>query len=160
MTAVTKKPLIEALVKRYKKNDDENDQLKEIYSAIFKECPGVDFIFAYGYTPSFNDGDPCYYSQEICVMDWGDEMYPFGIEYHDGEEIYPEWLVDTATKFSLKLPNSANSNHDECKVAYDLLNSASHLFQTAYGVDGWKVWIHRTDDENFIVHKERYDRGY
>lgn len=41
--------------------------VNEVLSAIFTEMPKLNLIRVQGYTPGFNDGDPCTHSQVVAV---------------------------------------------------------------------------------------------
>ena len=56
-------------------------ELQAIVGAIFEEFPELTFISLLGYTPSWNDGDPCLHCVRI-VMDHYD----------------PDWLVQERFK--------------------------------------------------------------
>ena len=50
-------------------NRDKNDEFDSLISAMFRDYPFINTICAAGYTPGFNDGDPCYHSDQISVDD-------------------------------------------------------------------------------------------
>jgi len=41
------------------------DELMNLLEMCFNEVPDLTEVIYVGYTPSFNDGDPCYHSREI-----------------------------------------------------------------------------------------------
>jgi hypothetical protein len=60
-------PTIEELLKIYKDVDNRvsKDFLKGKLREIFDALPDLTHIEMYGYTPGFNDGDPCYHRQYV-----------------------------------------------------------------------------------------------
>ena len=71
------------------KKDYQNTCKEAFYGylrEVFLENPKLDFITILGWTPSFNDGDPCTHSMEILIKD-GD-FEDWGLEIEDEGESF------------------------------------------------------------------------
>lgn len=114
-------PTIEELLKTYEDKDNRvsKDFLKGKLREIFDALPDLTHIEMYGYTPSFNDGDPCYHRQYVTGKGYD--------EYHVLRKgtsikcIHEEWIRDLS-----------DDSYDEEGNETDLF-SPSQL----EGLDGW-----------------------
>ena len=61
--------------------DDTNwrEECEKVVQSIFNALPDVGFIAITGWTPSFNDGDPCTHSQTVSVGPLGDDEMLAGL---------------------------------------------------------------------------------
>ena len=104
------------------------------FEKLFAEYPGLHRIHWTQYTPSFNDGDPCYFSLgEIWVN-----------EDEDG------WLSEEEKAG----PSLSQEQKDEIYVVLGKLNYLEEHFEDLYG-DNTAAEVRRDG-----VSKESYDCGY
>jgi hypothetical protein len=120
----------------------------KVFEAFFQDFPELNFVGFYGYTPSFNDGDPC----EHWHHGFGEyiEMKEYGIGENDescpeGARPNPDSYYDYGNTVVRKIGGVSN------KLA--------NLFESAYGT-GWEVVAIRNEDGSITVTKEEYDCGY
>ncbi|EBS4516757.1 hypothetical protein DQT32_05015 [Salmonella enterica subsp. enterica serovar Braenderup] len=127
-----------------------------------KTIPGMNKVIVKGYTPGFNDGDPCTHSSDVYYnKKWHfSELSEYGIgglaeffgapeEYEDEEEELYNWEgIDTINTYS---------DEDEQKI-HDLVSLLDDLIERKYYTD-YIVFIDLTGDEPVIKHED-YDCGY
>ena len=88
-------PTIEELLKTYKDVDNSvsKDFLKGKLREIFDALPDLTHIELIGYTPGFNDGDPCYHRQYV-----NDDGYILkngtGIQYMGSDYLIDKYIDD------------------------------------------------------------------
>jgi len=110
--------------------------IQPFFEALFAEHPEValleEGLKVHGYTPGFNDGDPCVHTQSTNL----DDLYgPLG-----GEKDYKAY--------------SAKVRPIENKI--DALQS---VLEDAFG-SGWEITVHQVDGKVTVSEPEEYDCGY
>lgn len=92
-----KKHLSEKQAELEQKRREVMDYSKDVFGtaikAILTKYPAIQEISWTAYTPSFNDGDPCYYRSQhdyFDVNDNGDEGYEFRKASDENQQIYTE----------------------------------------------------------------------
>lgn len=123
-------------------------EILSIMARLINDLSGVTSIEVCGYTPGFNDGDPCRHSQ----MDPNVNVINSN-EYHDRRydsrksdfdpSIYPAEMVDDET-YSL--------------IA-SICDGMSDMFEDAFDTD-FSVVVWRNENDNFAHEVGRYDCGY
>lgn len=154
-----------------------SSEINEVLSTVFRECPGVNLILMYGYTPGFNDGEPCTHSQSTVVDAYGfceeETASTFlGTNKYDDEEMYEEEKKAFEEKYGVTLPSEGYHTWDfrdgektptpeqeQQMRAHDLLNNMSDVFQSQYYTN-WKLVIARTGEDTFVLDKDEYDCGW
>lgn len=118
----------------------QQDAFKEMINCIFKEFPEVNSIGFVGYTPSFNDGEPCTFRCDVAcptVNGYDSNM----CEWEDGEK-----KSEKETKEASALADS---------VGNILSEIPEELFGAVFGTVGFRVTITRDK-----IEVEEYDCGY
>lgn len=126
-----------------------------------KKIPGLNKIIVTGYTPGFNDGDPCVHCSTVYYnKTWHfGEFSEYGIdiseflgapeEYQDGEEELCDW----------EDINNVNTYSDEDSEKVDLyMEMLDDLIERIHYTD-YLVYIDLTSDEP-TVKVEDYECGY
>jgi len=82
-------PTIDELLVAYTKDPEQQHLVARVrvensVAAIFRDVPDLKLMRMRGYTPSFNDGDPCTHHQEVAVdtYDGGDIFYDYFSNTH------------------------------------------------------------------------------
>lgn len=170
---------IESLTKKYSLKEDYSKEVDEILTTIFSEAKDVDLILMRGYTPGFNDGDPCTHRTSVAVQELDDEElhYNFGVYEYSEKEQTPEefeegvgdFFKNLRDKHSIRLPTTSfyewylgkckTREKKEMWLVKHLLETASRIFEREWGTD-WQAIIWRTGKDTYKVKREAYDCGY
>ena len=133
-------------------NDAINDLIKatqkvykQVIEAFLKENEDISYIMLTGYTPSFNDGEPCTFT-----MHAGFDEVP-----SEFEEKYPD-IAGRMTDNGLSFYKNEN-----WKAFNDLISSdlALHCFERTFNPYGFQATYHIEDGE-LVVNEYDYDCGY
>lgn len=148
---------IRALLKQYEEvNAELNKQISEngeqflesVFQEIFDQNEGLKLIYILGWTPGFNDGEPCTHSQESFVgsshpCSWRNN----GLYYDfDERELYEEFEVEFDEEDSDTVISHINSG---CKT----------LDQVAKQVAAYEELVERVYDTNFEIKITLNDEG-
>jgi len=145
------------------------DTFKDFIETCFKHCPDLLAIRLRGWTPSFNDGDPCYHSEDLKVL-FRDDVYGFdwAVHFHEKyESICEEIFLIKATpsRWNEKEMHYGGMSREDIaalgdcpkkRVLYAIRNQfyAEH----AYGTD-YELIIDRTEEGTDIEYRQ-YECGY
>ena len=142
-----------------------NAMCAEIFEKAFAANPDVKMLVVNGYTPGFNDGEPCTHSQyTVCS---GEELQSSILEC--------EHFTETAAK-ALGAPDDEDSYVDPFEfieeyefkdIHYQESNKVSNvvdefvdLLEDMYGT-GWQLLVIKNDDGTITVEfNADYDCGY
>lgn len=131
-----------------------DQSLSPLLADICKEydLPG---IYLYGYTPGFNDGDPCVHSQST------GEYY----ECEDGEDEHCGVDGEFESNEHQTLAEASNKalgewRSEKRKMVEDLLSAMEDAFHEAYGTDWFLLWEYEPIGNTVILHRGNYDCGY
>lgn len=164
---------LEQLEKKYKKDSsrDLKKEFHEVLGAVFKELPKVQYVLGLGYTPGFNDGDPCYHSHYLSVNREGWQFDDI-IETMDFETFASENNLNFDDKVEGEILNKFLSENLEAEVkipkldaneesvaqakrASALFELVGELFEFALGTN-WKLLILR-DGESYKILTAEYE---
>lgn len=170
---------IKELTERYATRPSYKKEVDEIFSTIFAECEDIDVIFFKGYTPGFNDGDPCYHSQVCAVQEYDvddlfDDFEVGGVD-EEGNPYLPKGIgfnEDLVEKYGLRFPKkncySWDSNkpkltpsQEKMREVYCLLSRGAvvDMLEREWGTD-WKKLVYRTGKDTYAILTEEYYCGY
>ena len=129
-------------------NRDKEDEFDALISAVFRDYPFINTICAAGYTPGFNDGDPCYHSDEISVDDFN---YANVYEYDD------DWFYEEAG--ARPKASVIQKEEEEIRDCVCGALSASGLFEYMFETN-FKVVIRRQEHNGYEIVEEEYYCGW
>lgn len=138
---------IKSLVK-----SDGDAMVKGFFEALFAEHEKLDMVLVYGYTPSFNDGDPCSHSQYSIFV--GDEINDT-VDLWDLLEIDVD---DEDNEDSLENINSKLSSTEAQKIERKI-DAIDDLLERVYDTDFY-VLARRLEDGTIDIDFGDYDCGY
>lgn len=137
--------------------DDREKAAKEIFGSIFLGYPGLNRIALVGYTPSFNDGDPCEhdgfvftgysddgipdYEYELSMEDELDEFF-----FEDGEERIEPFNQIESEKIDRDIVRAVMAFDDIIHQIY----GTNYLLKVSYD----------RDTETVSVEEDEYDCGH
>jgi hypothetical protein len=130
---------------------------EDLLTAFFQENPGLDKIIIRGWTPGFNDGDPCTHSQDVIITpeDYADHGLD-DEEYENGDEESDDPEAEIAA-ISSRRPNQKLDKKDAKKISGALYQFKSVLDQK-YDTN-WQLDIVR-DSESEKLFKMSHDDYY
>lgn len=156
---------IKSLLKQYEQvNKELNKQIKEngnefieaLFQEIFDQHEGLNFVLIRGYTPGFNDGEPCTHSQETFVgSGWYASYRERDVYDFEDYELYEEFGVEDEDEPSKHI-NSACTTLKEAKAqieAYDEI--IERVFITNFDLK-----ITKGEDGKVKVVEDDYYCGY
>ena len=118
---------------------------QRVIPAIFSEHPGMKQLAIRGWTPGFNDGDPCTHSTEYYISD---DMWS---EYDEDE--YWDSETDCYREVN-KLTD------EEVKAIKKALYSFDYILECQYGTD-WELFISKDPESGELKwDKDHYDCGH
>lgn len=162
---------IKTLLKQYEEvNAELNKQIQEngtvfmqsVFQEIFDKNPGLKLVYILGWTPSFNDGEPCTHSQEVFVGNsytWtrkGETQLSYDF---DDRELFDEFKVERDEEDSDKIVSHINS---ECKTLNDVsaqVNAYNELIERVYETN-FELKVYLNDVGKVVVDHDWYDPGY
>ena len=174
---------ITALIEAYKVDRDEQRVIAqrrthEVVSTIFAEIPQLKFIRLRGWTPGFNDGDPCCHRMDVAIdsFDPDDIFYEHFSEENsekrriDGEndpriglfvkkDEIKSSVWDSELRQSIALPLD---DFDKAVIkAAGLLQIMADDFEILHGTD-WQLDVIRdvTEENGYSVTHEDYECGH
>ena len=125
--------------------------MEELFQEIFSQHEGLNVIGIVGYTPSFNDGEPCTHSQHIYTgakLSYGDYI-DFADEVGDFEEDFEYDEEDN---------DHINSKCLTLEEAKDQVEACSEIIERIYDTN-FRIVVKLTNDGVKVEHEE-YDPGY
>lgn len=124
-----------------------------------KKIPGLNKIIVKGYTPGFNDGDPCTHSSEVYFNKrWHfSELSEYGIDNLSSFLGAPEEYEDELYEWEGLDSVNTYSDEDEEKIE-EFISMLDDLVERLYYTD-YIVYIDLTGDEP-VINSENYECGY
>lgn len=119
------------------------------------------YVMLYGWTPGFNDGDPCTHSMNVVVDGWeawGEADTLIVPDEDDGavsESIYDSEDDETDIRAAWPL----HGTKDSTAPLRNALQKLEGLFEKAWGTD-WCAVVYRDADGNVQLRKGSYECGY
>ena len=166
---------LDSLITELLRSDEERkrqaqERFNKVVTAAFAELPKLNFIRLRGYTPGFNDGEPCVHTQSVLVDNYSPDYLFDSIEDRGDQDVldrlsspeefrYQEYTWKNGEKIMNPLPEDEHSA-GIVKVA-QLLHSISDDIYVLFDTD-WQIDITRdaSDENGFRVEREHYDCGY
>lgn len=153
--------LILAKQKEYEDFIDKNCTLEtatEILKGLFKEAD-LDILLFIGYTPGFNDGDPCEHSS-YTVTD-SEEIYEnesmYDITDYDYEDHKYKAEIQSESFIINKTYNS--KSYEERVVHREELDLVNFIFDKLYHTN-YQVEVYINKDDEIVVEQSEYYCGY
>lgn len=135
---------IKALVK-----SDGKAMVKGFFETLFAEHKDLEMVLVYGYTPGFNDGDPCTHNQ-YSTLD-ADEI-------NDTVDLWDLLEIEDETGDELEEINSKLS-HEESNKIENKIDSIDDLLERVYYTDFY-VFARRLEDGTIEIDSGDYECGY
>lgn len=156
-------------------------EVEKSIAIIFEECPGIHLIMVRGWTPGFNDGDPCTHSQCVLVENYGDCDFVDGAPQcrEDLEEAnehssiindeVTEMLLRQDFRYDTPLPRWSSSYSEDMRKradsdnrvkAYLILQGMKDIISTAYDTNFTLVFTCNPDTGVMNFRQEDYDCGW
>jgi len=136
------------------------DEFKELLEAVFAAEEKIQLIVFRGYTPSFNDGDPCRHSSGISVLttdglEDDDEIVWPDVEEHYDDTIENAVLLDEVFGVRLATPVSSHIFDSTTAISkkVDRVIYGNDLADIIYDTN-YLVKVYRTANGITIEHKE------
>lgn len=124
----------------------------ECIRQLFKRFDGLNAVAILGWTPGFNDGEPCTHSSHV----FAGVVNSYGMDFDDYGEV-SDFAMDH-TPDGAQGPNDSLSAHDRTKVAEELLvldEVLEFLWETNY-----RMTAYRDEDGLVVIEIDHYDCGY
>lgn len=150
---------IKTLPKQYEQvNKELNKQIKEngnefveaLFQEIFDQHEGLNFVLIRGYTPGFNDGEPCTHSQNTFV---GANDYGSYLDFED-YELYEEFGVEEG-----ETENHINKDCKTLKEAKAQIEAYDEIIERVF-VTNFDLKITKGEGGKVKVVEDEYDCGY
>ena len=140
--------------------------LSDIFKEVFNKHQGLKAIVFQGYTPSFNDGEPCEHSSYVSVgqahyqNSWRNDgtFWLSSNDDIDGYECYEDFFEVEYDK-EARTFSSINSSCQTLKQAYEELSSLTEIVDMVYDTN-FEVYIKLEDDGSVSITDNYYDCGY
>lgn len=128
--------------------------IEEVFTKIFKEHEGLNYVMIIGETPSFNDGEPCTHSQETYVGDigWGEYF-----DYENFDDCYYEEFEHSEVEDGIK--TNINSKCTTLKEAKAKISCFDEIIERVYDTN-FIIKVTRSTDGSAEVDVDEYDCGY
>jgi hypothetical protein len=130
----------------------EKTKLKEkeffelLLTTVLKDNKVLKSIAVKGYTPGFNDGDPCVHSIDM--------MYPS--TYHEDQEEYIEQLNNHFDDISHLIPEI---KFDKNVLPNEIEYIIDELSESVYGTD-WIIIFYLDENQKLVFKKVDYSCGH
>lgn len=150
---------IKSLLKQYEQvNKELNKQIKEngnefveaLFQEIFDQHEGLNFVLIRGYTPGFNDGEPCTHSQNTFV---GANDYGKYLDFED-YELYEEFGVEEG-----ETENHVNKDCKTLKEAKAQIEAYDEIIERVF-ITNFDLKITKGEDDKVKVVEDEYWCGY
>lgn len=123
---------------------------EELFKQFFEKHVGLTKLVIYGYTPGFNDGEPCVHSQRVVIgTSWGDGKYFDFSDEEDLEEFF-EFNEETSTHVNTTCTSLDNTG--------SYLEELQEIFQGIYGTN-FELRISYVNG-SVVIEQDTYDCGY
>ena len=132
---------------------------------IFDEFPSLNRVVVQGYTPGFNDGDPCTHSQQTFVG-----LYDFSDFHESDEDDSPvEYVAELSENYRecYRLREGADGFLFNTDLSTEDLNSVREAFdafgaaiEDLYETDFTLTWTRSKDDGKISFDHDHYECGY
>ena len=156
--------------------------VNEVLQTVFAEMPKLRFVRLQGYTPSFNDGDPCTHSMRPPVVDVYDPdemLYNFWKDRNTNGDVNLSLITGDRLNWSRSTfhkregatnnwdgewkptPLPEDAHHRACIVALDLIYSLDEELHILYETN-WQLDITRDDSSplGFNISKTYLEPSY
>jgi hypothetical protein len=162
---------IKALLKQYEEvNAELNKQISEngkqflesVFQEIFDQNEGLKLIYIIGWTPGFNDGEPCTHSQESFVGSshtWsyrGEECLSYDF---DDRELYEEFEVEFDEEDSDTVVSHINSGCKTLDQVTKQVAAYEELVERVYNTN-FEIKVTLNSEGKVVVDQDWYDCGY
>lgn len=134
------KAKLETLRSRYEA--DSKDLFNEFIDQVFQENPELHRIVVRGWTPGFNDGDPCVHSQDVMVST---SSFPY---HGEGEHLF---TYEEGYKFT-------GSPDERREVNADLDDNVAGEIEAI--LHGFEDYLYRIYNSNWVIEWRRQDNGH
>lgn len=150
---------IKSLLKQYEQvNKELNKQIKEngnafveaLFQEIFDQHEGLNFVLIRGYTPGFNDGEPCTHSQNTFV---GANDYGNYLDFED-YELYEEFGVEEG-----ETENHINKDCKSLKEAKAQIEAYDEIIERVF-ITNFDLKVTKGEDGKVKVVEDDYWCGY
>ena len=150
---------IKVLLKQYEEvNAELNKQIKEngnefieaLFQEIFDQHEGLNFVLIRGYTPGFNDGEPCTHSQNTFV---GANDYGTYLDFED-YGYYEEFGVEEG-----ETENHINKDCKTLKEAKAQIEAYDEIIERVF-ITNFDLKVIKGEDGKVKVVEDEYWCGY
>jgi len=148
----------------------ENELFEGLYPFFLEN--NVDLVFIQGYTPGFNDGEPCTHSQHTLFdlneyEDYGAESYVQNFLETYNKEVVENNFFDNCEKEKeivkckkLTLKNINDNIKEEDKIREVFNKHLYNMIEKKYDTD-FHLYIYACPiNKKIVIKKEHYDCGY
>lgn len=130
--------------------------LTESIGRLFGFLPALEQIIVKGYTPGFNDGEPCTHSQMDPYINGVDEYGDRDEDDDsDGEESDNDEDSDGATDADAESAKPLKLSDEDRELISSEVNSLADMFGDMFGTN-WKLTIERQDDGTISWEQDDY----
>lgn len=169
---------LDSLIAQIQREDSDRkqraqDRFNQILTTAFAEIPALNFIRIQGWTPGFNDGEPCVHEQGVMVDVYDpDYIMESIIDYGRDEDIMKLLTSEKSLDYRDRTFNRDTFEYDDNPLPEDahaagivkvgrLLRDIKNDIHLLFGTD-WRLDITRdaTVDGGFRVSREDYDCGH
>lgn len=152
---------IKTLLKQYEEvnaalnkqiQDNGKEFIQNLFQDVFDQNPGLNFVMIRGWTPAFNDGEPCTHSQETFVgrVSWG--SYQDFSDY----ELYDEFEVEFDEDDNVI--KHANSDCKTLNQVYEQLEAYSEIIERVFDTN-FEIQAKLVNGK-VVVTEDEYGCGY
>lgn len=131
--------------------DHGDEMVTGFFETLFAENKNLDVVLVYGYTPGFNDGDPCTHTQySVYDAEEINDTFDFYDYFSDEDE-------DDVDEKTSKL-----NEHLSTKDAYEIeskIDSIEELLERVYDTNFY-LCVLRKEDGSIEINTGDYDCGY
>lgn len=147
MNSVTPSELSLDDVEKYQAHiDEEMEKLKTklqesvlgLLARAVLDTPGLNSIIVYGYTPRFNDGDPCYHSQSGPYLNGFDRYGDRSVDSDEDESQNKEWGYGVENAAFDRVARLVNNLSEGLQLLFDT-DWALHIKRLEDGTVGWET---------------------
>lgn len=131
---------------------------------LFEKVPHLEAVVIQGYTPSFNDGEPCTFRVHVLASELHEyielDEYEFEMfagktrEDFETEDDWNDYCCDAKTLMNEQV------TWEEDTILSNIISPVEELFAAAYNEYGFELVIHRKKDGTLSIYENDYDCGY
>jgi len=133
---------------RAKYIEEANEAFLPLVGEFLDEVSDLSYIVVRGYTPGFNDGDPCVHSQDI-----GNSWY--GVDECLDEEGAENYAKEA---FGVDLPNNPEDTKSWAAVER-FFGAFEDLLEQTHGTN-WQLLFYKDKDGKMQMEQDEYDCGW